>query len=57
MALFDTLHARVPGSGGLIAMDAAGRVELSFNTTGMYRGWVDADGIPHTAIYAGPETR
>jgi L-asparaginase / beta-aspartyl-peptidase len=35
----------------LIAVDARGRVALPFNTEGMYRGWIDAAGRLHTAIY------
>lgn len=49
--VFDTLAAQVPSSGGLVALDAAGHVELCFNTPGMYRGWIDADGEPRLAIY------
>jgi beta-aspartyl-peptidase (threonine type) len=41
----------IKGRGGLIAVDTAGRVSLPFNTEGMYRGWIGADGRPHTAIY------
>ncbi len=39
------------GSGGLIAVDAAGQVAMPFNARGMYRGTVDATGVGHTAIY------
>ena len=39
------------GSGGLIALDASGRVAMPFNGRGMYRGTIDASGIGHTAIY------
>lgn len=42
---------RIGGSGGLIAVDAAGRVALPFNSSGMYRGVIGADGVPRTAIY------
>ncbi|EHL96395.1 L-asparaginase [Acetobacteraceae bacterium AT-5844] len=42
---------RVGGSGGLIAIDAAGRIALPFNSQGMYRGRIGTDGIPHTGIY------
>jgi beta-aspartyl-peptidase (threonine type) len=42
---------RVGGSGGLIAIDAAGRVALPFNCGGMYRGTIGADGVPRTAIW------
>ena len=33
------------GSGGLIAVDAEGRVALPFNSSGMYRGVIGADGV------------
>ena len=49
--VFDVLHARVPGSGGLVALGSDGSVELSFNTPGMYRGWVGEDGAPNVAMY------
>ena len=39
------------GSGGLIAVDALGRVAMPFNARGMYRGTIDERGIGHTAIY------
>ena len=39
------------GDGGLIAIGAAGPPVLPFNSTGMYRGYVGPDGIPHTAIH------
>ncbi|MCW3473563.1 isoaspartyl peptidase/L-asparaginase family protein [Limobrevibacterium gyesilva] len=39
------------GSGGLIAVDAAGQVALPFNSGGMYRGRVGADGVVLTGIY------
>ena len=42
---------RVGGSGGLVAVDAAGALALPFNCTGMYRGYVRDDGIVYTAIY------
>lgn len=40
------------GNGGAIALDAAGNVAFPFNTEGMYRGWIGADGVPHVAIFA-----
>mgnify|MGYP003408366436 CR=1 FL=1 len=40
------------GDGGAIVMGADGRIGLPFNTEGMFRGWIGADGVPHTAIYA-----
>lgn len=39
------------GSGGLIAVDAKGNIELPFNSPGMYRAWCGADGVIHTGIY------
>ena len=41
----------IKGEGGLIAVDSKGSVTLPFNSEGMYRGWVSADGTFHTAIY------
>ena len=40
------------GDGGAIVMGADGRIGLPFNTEGMFRGWIGADGVPHAAIYA-----
>jgi beta-aspartyl-peptidase (threonine type) len=46
-----TLKA-VPGAeGGVIALDAKGNFALPFNSEGMYRGWIGADGAPHVDIY------
>lgn len=48
------VHEKLPaldGDGGLIAIDRAGRIVLDFNCPGMYRGYVGADGIFHTAIF------
>ncbi len=42
---------RLGGSGGLIAVDAEGHVTLPFNSSGMYRGTIAADGLPRTAIW------
>ena len=39
------------GDGGAIALGADGSVVFPFNTGGMYRGWIGADGVPHVAIY------
>lgn len=40
------------GDGGAIVLTAKGEVSLPFNTEGMYRGWIGADGVPHIAIFA-----
>jgi L-asparaginase / beta-aspartyl-peptidase len=42
------------GRGGLVAVDRTGALALPFNTTGMYRGYVRADGSVHTAIWDEP---
>ena len=42
----------VPGAdGGVIILDAKGNFAMPFNTEGMYRGWIGADGVPHVEIY------
>ncbi len=43
------------GDGGAIAMSADGEVAFPFNTEGMYRGWIGAEGVPHVAVFAGEE--
>ena len=43
--------AKLGGPGGLIAIDRHGNVALPFNTTGMYRGYVDRDGKFVVEIY------
>ncbi len=39
------------GRGGLISVDATGKVSTPFNAGGMYRAWMGADGVPHIAIF------
>jgi L-asparaginase / beta-aspartyl-peptidase len=39
------------GGGGVIVMDARGNIATSFNTPGMYRGWVTSDGRITVKIY------
>ena len=39
------------GEGGVIAMDAKGNITAPFNTPGMYRGWVTADGVVVIKIF------
>jgi beta-aspartyl-peptidase (threonine type) len=41
----------IGGEGGLIAVDARGNVTLPFNSEGMYRGFVTANGRVVTEIY------
>jgi beta-aspartyl-peptidase (threonine type) len=39
------------GDGGAIALGADGSLAFPFNTPGMARGWIGADGVPHVALY------
>jgi beta-aspartyl-peptidase (threonine type) len=39
------------GEGGVIAMDPRGNVAMPFNSSGMYRGYMGADGRPVVAIF------
>jgi len=43
--------ARLGGTGGLIAIDRRGNIALPFNTSGMYRGYVDPNGKFVVEIY------
>ena len=43
---------RLGGDGGAIVLSATGEFAFPFNTDGMFRGWIGADGIPHVAIFA-----
>jgi beta-aspartyl-peptidase (threonine type) len=43
--------AKLGGTGGVIAMDKSGNHAWPFNTSGMYRGYVDADGKIVVEIY------
>jgi beta-aspartyl-peptidase (threonine type) len=42
---------KIGGKGGLIAIDRNGQIAMPFNTAGMYRGSIGADGKPFVAIY------
>ena len=50
IAVIDKI-AKLGGSGGMIAIDRAGNISLPFNTSGMYRGYVDPNGKFVTEIY------
>ncbi|TAL86366.1 MAG: isoaspartyl peptidase/L-asparaginase, partial [Rhodanobacter sp.] len=57
-ATADVINQEIPslgGDGGAIALDAQGQISIPFNTDGMYRGWIGADGVPHVAIYGGED--
>lgn len=42
---------RLGGDGGAIALDRQGNFEMTFNTSGMYRGYIQKKGEAHTFIY------
>ncbi|WNL45305.1 isoaspartyl peptidase/L-asparaginase [Dyella sp. BiH032] len=53
-AAAEVINQEIPsmgGNGGAIALDTSGNVAMPFNTDGMFRGWIGADGAPHVAIY------
>jgi L-asparaginase / beta-aspartyl-peptidase len=46
--------AEFGGRGGVVAVNRSGALALPFNTGGMYRGYVRASGVIHTAIWDEP---
>ena len=50
IVLFDKLLP-LGGEGGLVAVDAAGNIDLPFNSDGMYRAWKTSAGAEGVAIY------
>ena len=40
------------GTGGVISIDRDGHIAMPFNTAGMYRGYIDAEGNLFVAIYS-----
>jgi beta-aspartyl-peptidase (threonine type) len=50
-AALDGLPPEKGGAGGLIALDAQGRFAAPYNTPGMFRGWITADGTVRVLIY------
>ncbi|MFW5947528.1 MAG: isoaspartyl peptidase/L-asparaginase family protein, partial [Gemmatimonadota bacterium] len=49
--VMERLEDQEPELGGIIALDADGNVVMTFNTAGMYRGYIGPDGRAVTAIY------
>ncbi len=49
----EVIHKKLPpeGEGGVIVLDRKGNFAMTFNSEGMYRGWIGADGVPHVLIY------
>ncbi len=50
IAVIDKI-GKLGGAGGMIAIDKSGNISLPFNTSGMYRGYVDANGKFVTEIF------
>ncbi|KAJ3018678.1 UNVERIFIED_CONTAM: hypothetical protein HDU68_011021 [Siphonaria sp. JEL0065] len=44
----------IEGNGGLIAVDSKGNISMP-NSSGMFRGWIDARGEAHVAIFVDDE--
>lgn len=42
---------KIGGDGGVIALDSQGNISMTFNTPGMYRGYIQQEGKPVTFIY------
>jgi beta-aspartyl-peptidase (threonine type) len=55
-AASDVIMTKLPGqqkdTGGVIAMDTQGNIATPFNTSGMYRGFIDQNGTVTVAIFA-----
>jgi L-asparaginase / beta-aspartyl-peptidase len=49
--IMERLEAQEPETGGIVGLDARGHVVMTFNSAGMYRGWIGPDGRAETAIY------
>jgi L-asparaginase / beta-aspartyl-peptidase len=49
--VWDRLEAQQPETGGIVSLDADGHVVMTFNSRGMYRGYIDQNGRVHTAIF------
>lgn len=51
-AVINQVIPKLGGDGGAIVLGADGAIGTPFNTEGMYRGWIGADGVPHVALYS-----
>lgn len=43
--------AQLGGEGGLIALDNKGNISVPFNTSSMFRGWINSEGEKFTGIF------
>jgi beta-aspartyl-peptidase (threonine type) len=51
-AVIERQIPQMGGDGGAIVLGADGSMAFPFNTEGMARGWIGADGVPHVALYS-----
>jgi beta-aspartyl-peptidase (threonine type) len=51
-AVINQVIPKLGGDGGAIVLGSDGSLATPFNTEGMYRGWIGADGVPHVALYS-----
>ena len=51
-AVINQVIPKLGGDGGAIVLGSDGAIATPFNTEGMYRGWIGADGVPHVALYS-----
>ena len=51
-AVINHIIPTMGGDGGAIVLGADGVMAMPFNTEGMYRGWIGADGVAHVALYS-----
>ena len=51
-AVINQIIPGLGGDGGAIVLGSDGAIATPFNTEGMYRGWIGADGVPHVALYS-----
>ena len=49
--IMEQLEQQEPETGGIIGLDADGNVVATFNSSGMYHGWIDQNGTIRTGIY------
>jgi L-asparaginase / beta-aspartyl-peptidase len=49
-AVIETLGSHKIGA-GMVAVDSQGNIVVPFNTLGMARGWIGADGVAHVATH------
>jgi beta-aspartyl-peptidase (threonine type) len=49
--VIQTKLTNLGGTGGIVGLDRKGNIVMEFNTAGMYRGYIKADGNPQVYIY------